>query len=451
MTDAEKLGMKKLGGQFGLWNASTFFLPMACLFFIPIPVPLNWIAAAGGLMIGLAFYPFWWRRMANQLCATAWAKERGYNPATLRIFPFGSTGIMLLGVVLLLIMAVCWWQTYRPEGVWLPWLAPASIKEAGGGPSIRVTDVSQHGQTVLVRIVCDQIPHGGELAPVFAGPLIELPYILPAAVTNVDCLLMAAPHTYTGKTIVGTNVLSGKPDFLLGFMLPDDQAAAAAVKQVQKLNLGKRHRVDSPLFILRRNLGKDANGKPLFEEIVCWIGMQAKSSPRKSKTAAPNLSFGPVMERVVNGAIDFDSGRMGAVPVDKSGKEGLERVLANLKNFQQAGWDFMQDPEIPGAIMAVDMKILPFDAAAWDNLSSKDLTVRIRDAAELQLNDFSPLPNLPATYGFKTRESGMGLLQITGFTDHPRGVRIRYKLVQNGMANATVNPGDAIPATNGVK
>ena len=39
---------------------------------------------------------------------------------------------------------------------------------------------------------------------------------------------------------------------------------------------------------------------------------------------------------------------------------------------------------------------------------------------------------LPATFRFKTREGGLGILQITGFTDRPPGVRIRYKLVQKG-------------------
>lgn len=37
---------------------------------------------------------------------------------------------------------------------------------------------------------------------------------------------------------------------------------------------------------------------------------------------------------------------------------------------------------------------------------------------------------LPVTFAFKTREGGRGLLQITGFTENPRGVKIRYKLVQ---------------------
>ena len=193
-------------------------------------------------------------------------------------------------------------------------LSQASIKEPAGGATIRVTEVSQHGQTVLVRIICDQIPHGGELAPVFSGPLIEQPYVLPAEVTNVDCLLMPAPHTYEGKTIAGTNVLSGKPDFLLGFMLPDEQAAAAAIQQVEKLNLGKLHGVDSPLFVLRRNLGKDANGKRIYEEIVCWIGMQAKSSPRKSKDSLPcgrAVRYAPILSAY--SALSYPTGRKIAV------------------------------------------------------------------------------------------------------------------------------------------
>jgi hypothetical protein len=36
---------------------------------------------------------------------------------------------------------------------------------------------------------------------------------------------------------------------------------------------------------------------------------------------------------------------------------------------------------------------------------------------------------LPATYVFRTREGGRGLLQITGFADRPPGLKVRYKLV----------------------
>jgi len=40
--------------------------------------------------------------------------------------------------------------------------------------------------------------------------------------------------------------------------------------------------------------------------------------------------------------------------------------------------------------------------------------------------------DLPATYWFKTGEGNMGVLQILGFTvGEPRGVRIRYKMLQD--------------------
>ena len=39
---------------------------------------------------------------------------------------------------------------------------------------------------------------------------------------------------------------------------------------------------------------------------------------------------------------------------------------------------------------------------------------------------------LPKTFIFKTGSGGMGILQITGFTENPRGVKIRYKLVEHG-------------------
>src|ERR1019366_2882767 len=42
-------------------------------------------------------------------------------------------------------------------------------------------------------------------------------------------------------------------------------------------------------------------------------------------------------------------------------------------------------------------------------------------------------------YTFQTDDGQSGVLQITGFTENPRGVKIRYKLVQNGNATE-INP-----------
>ena len=42
-------------------------------------------------------------------------------------------------------------------------------------------------------------------------------------------------------------------------------------------------------------------------------------------------------------------------------------------------------------------------------------------------------PKLPACYVIKTWQGAVGVLQIAGFTDNPPGVKVRYKLVQNGV------------------
>ena len=42
-------------------------------------------------------------------------------------------------------------------------------------------------------------------------------------------------------------------------------------------------------------------------------------------------------------------------------------------------------------------------------------------------------PELPASYVIQTWQGAVGILQITGFTNNPPGVKIRYKLVQNGV------------------
>jgi hypothetical protein len=49
--------------------------------------------------------------------------------------------------------------------------------------------------------------------------------------------------------------------------------------------------------------------------------------------------------------------------------------------------------------------------------------------------------SLPATFVFKTREGSMGLLQITGMSDSPPGMKIRYKLVQTPAITPTLPPG----------
>ena len=74
----------------------------------------------------------------------------------------------------------------------------------------------------------------------------------------------------------------------------------------------------------------------------------------------------------------------------------------------------------------------------WEDLLAKELVNKlapIRSSAELGLTNKS-VSQLPATYIFKTREGGMGILQITSFTENPKGVKIRYKMLQSAQPSS---------------
>ena len=84
------------------------------------------------------------------------------------------------------------------------------------------------------------------------------------------------------------------------------------------------------------------------------------------------------------------------------------------------------------------MVVLRYPKEAWDALSPGDLLMNELlvqgkpsgfPYGAMDANGEEP----PATYAFKTREGGIGLLQIIGFTQAPPGVKIRYKMVQ-GLA-----------------
>ncbi len=123
------------------------------------------------------------------------------------------------------------------------------------------------------------------------------------------------------------------------------------------------------------------------------------------------LSFGPVMERVVTNALEYDS--------------------AKSLLLETADWEQMLAAELAARMTAAEK----IDIRA--NANSKpyvDLSVALA-ALIADGKQTTPLPPR-LTWGFKTPQGSAGMLQVTGFTENPRGVKIRYKLVQGGATNA---------------
>ena len=89
------------------------------------------------------------------------------------------------------------------------------------------------------------------------------------------------------------------------------------------------------------------------------------------------------------------------------------------------------------ALLGVDLILAPAPTNGWDIVTATDVgqdwTLMQQEPRQEQM--FGAPPGLSGTFLFQTREGGKGILQITGFTENPRGVKIRYKLVQNGNAS----------------
>jgi hypothetical protein len=81
---------------------------------------------------------------------------------------------------------------------------------------------------------------------------------------------------------------------------------------------------------------------------------------------------------------------------------------------------------------------LKVESVNWQDLRAEQIVQDVSKATHFVEDDlgFGHLRLTPpgATRIFKTREGGVGVIQIVGLTDNPKGVKIRYKMVQKEAA-----------------
>jgi hypothetical protein len=66
--------------------------------------------------------------------------------------------------------------------------------------------------------------------------------------------------------------------------------------------------------------------------------------------------------------------------------------------------------------------------------------VRTAFLAHSHCRDAVGVDSYPETWAIQTREGGTGILEITGLSDTPRGVKIRYKLVKPATPSGSIAP-----------
>lgn len=185
-----------------------------------------------------------------------------------------------------------------------------------------------------------------------------------------------------------------------------------------------------------------------------WTGLNTtprgvKLRYRLVQPTDANATFGPAIERVlysvaghrpINGE-DLDKGREIEVPaeLEKAGEEKLFHWLATqgvdlLVLGHQQSWDLW-----------INTRLIPVLALTWERPTKVGLLAALAGWQP----SYAGLPRaepddkegfisyrldadaiVPVTSAFQTSAGGLGLLQFAGFTDHPRGVKIRYKMMR---------------------
>ena len=155
---------------------------------------------------------------------------------------------------------------------------------------------------------------------------------------------------------------------------------------------------------------------------------------RAGGQSSPQLIFGPVIECSLpmselgySYCLDLDSGVMQTMPA------GLTQADWSTAITLPDGIIIVHSPadqSIKVAGTGIQVRPLPDALSAWESPRASEIEVPDEAVSGQTVTVTRERHSPPLTFAFRTAKGTRGLLQITGFTDNPRGVKLRYKLVQ---------------------
>lgn len=171
----------------------------------------------------------------------------------------------------------------------------------------------------------------------------------------------------------------------------------------------------------------------------------AGDSAAKPVATSQPIPLGKVVELTVNDdskdlgdcCIDFETGQLFSIP--KQYQTGQATPPPVIKEWiVPNGIDAIGETKAAlKGLFGFHMVAIPIHGPAdkLPEVSAANLSSQFVDTVPGLPVLISGRGELPATYLFQTREGSRGVLQIIGFSEAARGVRIRYKLLSSGVAN----------------
>ena len=240
--------------------------------------------------------------------------------------------------------------------------------------------------------------------------------------------------------------VAGSPDTLAKLF------AAAREMNTEPVTLEKlRVQLDAAEAQLHDVLKTCAPTHPFVAEVRESIGtLKRKIGEQAGQlggAASAAVTFGPVREREVVEAIDFDSGKVtNSLPESVTQSSDIaQNVMDVVSWLEREGMDGITEPS--GSLKGVGLKAKAEDKTAWELFTPEQIFASLKDIKRETWQALDPnrktdeARQTPATWVFETREGGRGVLQVLGQPEH--GVNVRYKMTQT---TCTVAEEDSILA-----
>ena len=438
LTKAERNHLSVLGLLSSAWIVGTGFG-------VPAFIRSNsgsgkWIVALVWMILFAVSIPMLQRMVRHFLCSTAWARERGFAPEHLRLFSFSGGNLWKVCAFLALGLGLVFAQSKLFTHLSGISELSASLKENAA----RTTELSS-------RLAA----RAKSLQGTWSSPDIE-----------------ASGTGWSSLVIHGSNLDFHSKDtnywFKASFSLREDtnpkQLIAVITEGPDPQDVGKTanaiYQIQDGTLIIAVNEPGDPAVPASFDAPGAdkFVFKQQANRPLASSLApgAGRLEggFGPLMERTLNLSepeqdmfLSFETGKLMAEPggrLNTPEPEKLRVADEALTWARSSGADILirfcvgqtgpaSPVEVPQLLLrSLDMAIVVTNTEAWDGLSSEAIATAVRSAPEhnwWQQLGWGSLTTREHAFLFRTRQGDAGILLVTGYTDKPRSVKLRYKLV----------------------